>query len=75
MTFHVYSGTPSYIAGDDLQQAVNVALALGRPLLIRGEPGTGKTLLAHSVAETLERRERAQAGRAARRKAQTTADR
>ena len=56
MTFHVYSGTPSYIASDDLQQAVNVALALGRPLLIRGEPGTGKTLLAHSVAETLERR-------------------
>lgn len=53
MTFDIYNGTPTYIASEALRQAVNVALALGRPLLIRGEPGTGKTLLAHSVADAL----------------------
>ena len=53
MTFDIYNGTPSYIASEALRQSVNVALALGRPLLIRGEPGTGKTLLAHSVADAL----------------------
>ena len=54
MDFPSYSGTPSYIASPSLCQIVNVAIGLGRPLLIRGEPGTGKTLLAHSVAEALE---------------------
>jgi MoxR-like ATPase len=52
--FDLFQGTDSYIASDDLRHAVNVALALERPLLIRGEPGTGKTLLAENVATALE---------------------
>ena len=52
--FDQFQGTASYIASDELRQAVNVALALERPLLVRGEPGTGKTLLAHNLAEALE---------------------
>ena len=48
-----WKGTDSYIASDDLSRIVNVAVALGRPLLIKGEPGTGKTLLARSIAEGL----------------------
>lgn len=48
-----FSGTKDYIASDDLQNSVNIAVALGRPLLIKGEPGTGKTMLARSIAEGL----------------------
>lgn len=48
--FHRFRGTEGYVASRALQDAVNVALALERPLLIKGEPGTGKTLLAHHVA-------------------------
>ncbi len=44
-----FRGTEDYIASGDLQDAVNVSIALGRPLLIKGEPGTGKTLLAHAI--------------------------
>ncbi len=48
-----FTGTESYVATKDLQMAVNAAVALERPLLIKGEPGTGKTLLAEQVAEAL----------------------
>jgi MoxR-like ATPase len=51
--FDRFQGTDTYIASEELRHAVNVALALERPLLIRGEPGTGKTLLAHNVAAAL----------------------
>jgi MoxR-like ATPase len=51
--FDVFQGTSTYIASDSLRHAVNVAFALERPLLLRGEPGTGKTLLAENVASAL----------------------
>ena len=51
--FDRFSGTQSYITSPDLRHAVNVAAALERPLLVKGEPGTGKTLLAHAVSEDL----------------------
>jgi MoxR-like ATPase len=49
----LFSGTKDYIASQELQNSVNVAVALGRPLLIKGEPGTGKTMLAQSITESL----------------------
>src|SRR4030088_1486056 len=48
-----FTGTESYVASDDLRVAVNAAIALQRPLLIKGEPGTGKTVLAHEVARAI----------------------
>ena len=48
-----FSGTSSYVAADDLTVAVNAAIALERPLLVKGEPGTGKTELARQVASSL----------------------
>ena len=48
-----FTGTEKYVATDDLQMAVNAAIALQRPLLIKGEPGTGKTLLAEEMAAGL----------------------
>jgi len=49
-----FEGTKDYVATDDLKIAVNAAIALERPLLIKGEPGTGKTVLAYEIAKALE---------------------
>ena len=49
-----FSSTSTYIATDELQMAVNAAVQLERPLLIKGEPGTGKTMLAEEIASSLE---------------------
>ncbi|MDP9103473.1 MAG: MoxR family ATPase [Pseudomonadota bacterium] len=54
MTSRRFEGTADYIATDDLKVAVNAAIALERPLLIKGEPGTGKTVLAYEVAKALD---------------------
>jgi MoxR-like ATPase len=51
--FRRFTGTPTYLTNESLESAVNCALALERPLLVKGEPGTGKTLLAQSVAESM----------------------
>src|ERR671913_1557366 len=48
-----FEGTSSYVATDDLKVAVNAAVQLRRPLLVKGEPGTGKTVLAHEIAGAL----------------------
>jgi len=48
-----YTGSADYIVSDDLRNSVNIAMALSKPLLIKGEPGTGKTVLAQSIAGAL----------------------
>jgi len=48
-----FQGTDTYVATDDLMVAVNAAITLERPLLVKGEPGTGKTVLAHEIAKAL----------------------
>ena len=48
-----FQGTESYVATDDLMVAVNAAITLERPLLVKGEPGTGKTILAFEIAKSL----------------------
>ncbi|HEY1284386.1 MAG TPA: MoxR family ATPase [Steroidobacteraceae bacterium] len=55
MTTDRFTGTDRYIATDDLMMAVNAAVTLARPLLIKGEPGTGKTQLAQEIARALNR--------------------
>ncbi|MGH8446078.1 MAG: AAA family ATPase [Solimonas sp.] len=50
-----FEGTESYVATDDLMMAVNAAVTLQRPLLVKGEPGTGKTQLAREIARALKR--------------------
>src|SRR5436853_4515720 len=52
-TFLRFKGTATYLTNDALEAAVNAALALEKPLLVRGEPGTGKTRLAEAIAEGL----------------------
>ncbi|ADK85271.1 AAA ATPase central domain protein [Desulfarculus baarsii DSM 2075] len=52
-SFDKFVGTDKYIVSNALRDVVNVAIALGRPLLVKGEPGTGKTLLAHNIARGL----------------------
>ena len=53
--FEQFVGGTQYIADDGLLADVNAAIALGRPLLVRGEPGTGKTRLAYAIAEALKK--------------------
>ncbi|MFC1926680.1 AAA family ATPase [Chloroflexota bacterium] len=53
--FDRFKGSADYVTSEPLRNAVNVSIALGRPLLIRGEPGTGKTMLSHSIARGLEK--------------------
>jgi MoxR-like ATPase len=54
--FDQFKGSADYVISEPLKNAVNVAMVLGRPLLIRGEPGTGKTRLAHSIATGLDKK-------------------
>ena len=49
-----FNGTDEYVTTDDLTMAVNAAINLQRPLLIKGEPGTGKTMLAEQVAKSIQ---------------------
>ncbi len=55
-SFDQFKGSADYVISEPLKNAVNVAIALGKPLLIRGEPGTGKTKLAHSIARGLDKK-------------------
>jgi MoxR-like ATPase len=49
-----FQGSQNYVATQDLMLAVNAAITLKRPLLVKGEPGTGKTMLAEEVAQALD---------------------
>ena len=54
-SFDQFTGTDQYIVSPELRDVVNVAIALQRPLVVKGEPGTGKTLLAHNIARALDK--------------------
>jgi MoxR-like ATPase len=54
--FDQFAGTDQYIVSPELRDVVNVAIALQRPLVVKGEPGTGKTLLAHNIAKALNKK-------------------
>ena len=53
MEQHTFTGTQSYVLDPELAKIVNASIKLEMPLLLKGEPGTGKTLLAHAIAENL----------------------
>jgi MoxR-like ATPase len=55
-TDNTFKGSSDYVASDELMRAANIAIALEKPLLIKGEPGTGKTMLAQAVSKALNKR-------------------
>ena len=54
MDMNVFKGSDDYVVTKELMNAVNVSIALQKPLLIKGEPGTGKTMLAESISKALD---------------------